>query len=83
MQKEIELIKYRNKRVEADKAWETSRTRRVIIAIMTYFIIVIFLFTIDATNPWLISLVPTIGYILSTLTLTLMKKQWIKYIHKK
>ena len=83
MEEDIELIKIRNKRVETDKAWETSKIRRIIIAIMTYFIIVIFLFTIDASNPWLISLVPTMGYLLSTLTLPMFKKWWVRTIHNK
>lgn len=29
LEKEIEQIKARNKRVELDKAWETSWTRRI------------------------------------------------------
>ena len=29
LEKEIEQIKERNKRVELDKAWETSWTRRI------------------------------------------------------
>ena len=81
--KEIELIKERNRRVEIDKAWETSKTRRTVIALMTYFVIVIFLYIIDVANPWLIALVPTIGYVLSTLTLPFFKKTWIKGIYKK
>lgn len=32
-------IESRNVRVENDKAWETSWTRKLTIAIMTYFII--------------------------------------------
>ena len=32
-------IESRNARVENDKAWETSWTRKISIAIMTYFII--------------------------------------------
>ena len=83
MRKEIELIKERNKRVELDKAWETSKTRRMLIALMTYFVIVIFLFTIDASQPWLVALVPTIGYVLSTLTLPIFKKFWVKGVNKK
>ena len=81
--KEIESIKERNKRVETDKAWETSKTRRAIIALMTYFVIVIFLYAIGVPEPWLVALVPTIGYVLSTLTLPFFKKFWIKTIYKK
>ena len=35
LEKELEAIKERNKRVEADKAWETSKNRRGIIAAAT------------------------------------------------
>ena len=33
---EIEKIKERNKKVELDKAWETSFVRRLCICILTY-----------------------------------------------
>lgn len=83
MKKEIESIKERNRRVEADKAWETSKTRRLIIACITYILIVIFLIMINASNPWMVALVPTIGYVLSTLTLPFFKKWWAKSVYKK
>ena len=37
LEKEIKEIKERNKRVETDKAWETSWTRKICIALLTYF----------------------------------------------
>ena len=40
---EIEKIKARNRRVEKDKTWETSLTRRIAIATITYVLITIFL----------------------------------------
>jgi len=79
MSSEIETLKERNKRVEADKAWETSKTRRLIIALMTYFVVVFFLWSIAAPKPWLNALVPTVGFLLSTLTLPFFKKLWLKY----
>ncbi len=82
MKEEIISIKERNQRVEADKAWETSKTRRFIIAIMTYLVIVFFLWSIDAPNPWLNALVPAVGFILSTLTLPFFKKWWLKKYQK-
>lgn len=78
MNDDIESIKQRNKRVEMDKAWETSKTRRTIIAVITYFVVVIFLYLIKAPYPWLNALVPTIGFILSTLTIPFIKKIWMK-----
>ena len=80
---EIQKIKERNKRVEADKAWETSIARRGLITIATYAIVVVFLFSIEAPNPWTNALVPTIGYIISTLSLPFIKKFWVKNIYRK
>ena len=42
LNKEIEEIKKRNKRVELDKSWETSWTRRICIMILTYIIVIIY-----------------------------------------
>lgn len=82
MNKDIASIHERNKKVETDKAWETSKTRRLIITIMTYFIIVVFLYIINAPEPWLAALVPAIGYFLSTLTLPIFKKSWINKFYR-
>jgi len=77
MKSEILKIKERNKRVEIDKAWEISNTRRIIIAVLTYIVVVIFLFSINAPNPLLSAFIPAIGFLLSTLTLPLIKKMWV------
>lgn len=76
--KEIEIIKERNKRVEADKAWETSRTRRGFIAVVTYLIAAVWLLLIDDSYPLLKAFVPAVGYILSTLSLPFVKRWWVK-----
>ena len=81
MKKEITAIRKRNRRVEIDKAWELSKTRKTIIALLTYFLVVIFLFLINAPKPWLNALIPTLGFILSTLTLQILKKVWISKIY--
>ena len=79
LEKEIAAIKARNKRVEKDKAWETSWTRRICIAILTYVVVVLYSFTISKiSNVWLSSLVPVIGFTLSTLSLGLVRKIWEK-----
>ena len=77
--KEIDAIKQRNKRVETDKAWETSWARRLCIAALTYIVVVVYSFTISQVqNIWLSSLVPVIGFTLSTLSLSLVRKIWEK-----
>jgi hypothetical protein len=78
IKKDIELIKQRNQKVEADKAWETSLFRKIIITLMTYLVVVLFLWTIKVDNHWLNALVPTGGFVLSTLTLPTIKRWWIK-----
>ena len=83
MKEEIQALKERNKKVEADKAWETSFTRRTVIAVMTYIVMVIFLILIKIPSPFLNALVPTIGFILSTLTLTFIKNKWLSKIYGK
>ena len=74
---DIDAIRERNKRVELDKAWETSFTRRSIITFMTYIVMVVFLYAINAQLPWLYALIPAAGYFLSTLSLKFVKKIWV------
>jgi hypothetical protein len=76
LEKEIEKIQERNRRVGLDKAWETSFTRRGFIALVTYIIASMWLIISDDGVPWLKAIVPAGGYILSTLSLPLVKKWW-------
>jgi sterol desaturase/sphingolipid hydroxylase (fatty acid hydroxylase superfamily) len=82
-EKEIEKIKTRNKNVENDKAWEISLTRRGILTLFTYLAIGFYLQAIGIPMPWLNAIVPAVAFMLSTLTLPLFKKLWLRYIHKK
>ena len=78
-EKEIKDIKERNKRVEKDKAWETSWTRRLCIMILTYIVVVFYSYLIRKTNNiFLSSLVPVIGFTLSTLSLKIIRSIWEK-----
>ncbi|MFH1564612.1 MAG: hypothetical protein ABIC82_02055 [bacterium] len=86
---DVEKIKERNKKVEADKAWEVSGFRRGIIVAFTYFVAVVFMTSVKIENPFTNGLIPTGGYFLSTLTLKPLKKWWTAkynngiYSHKK
>lgn len=80
---ELEEIKKRNQRVEADKAWETSWTRRAIIILLTYIVISIFFYFALIPKPLLNAVVPTIAFTISTLTLPLIKKWWLNKVYKK
>lgn len=79
VEQEIKKIQERNKRVEKDKAWETSWTRRICIMILTYIVVITYSYIIKKyDNILLSSLVPVIGFTLSTLSLRLVRKVWEK-----
>ena len=79
IEKEIEKIKERNKRVEKDKAWETSTLRKVSIAVLTYMVVITYSYLIkNVSNIFLSSLVPVIGFLLSTLSLKAIRNIWEK-----
>ena len=83
LEKEIKKIQERNKRVELDKAWETSWTRKICIMILTYIVVIIYSYVIrNFDNIFLSSLVPVIGFTLSTLSLRLVRNLWEKSIKK-
>ncbi len=76
--KALKNLHDRNKRVEAEKAWETSWTRRLWIALITFTVAACWLIVIGESLPWAKALIPTFGYILSTLTLPMVKRRWIE-----
>ena len=79
IENEILKIKERNKRVELDKKWETSLIRKLCICILTYIVVVLYSIIINKTSSvWLSSLVPVIGFTLSTLSLKLVRNIWEK-----
>ena len=77
LEERIQKIEERNKRVELDKAWETSWTRKICIMVLTYIIVIIYSYLIRKyDNIFLTSLVPVIGFTLSTLSLNVIRKMW-------
>lgn len=83
LEKEINLIKERNQRVEAGKAWETSWTRRILVAMFTYATIALFFLFAGVSNPFVNAIVPALAFILSTASLPFLKNFWLKYIYRK
>lgn len=78
IQREISLLKARNKRVELDKAWETPWTRRTLVALITYLLIVIFMLVTKLAKPFVSAIIPTVAYLISISALPVFKKWWIK-----
>jgi len=77
-EKEIAALQERNRRVETDKAWETSWTRKFSIAGLTYLAASIFLLFTNSAHPFLSALVPTFGFLFSTFSLPIIKMWWTK-----
>lgn len=81
IEEEINNIKERNKRVELDKKWGTSLTRKIFIMVLTYIVVIIYSYLVrNYDNIFLSSLVPVIGFTLSTLSLKVIRKIWERFI---
>ena len=72
----LAAIEARNRRVEADKAWETSLTRRGTIILITYVVAMLTFAVIGTETPYIMAVIPTLGYLLSTLALPRLRRQW-------
>lgn len=83
LEQRVQQVENRNRRVEQDKAWEISWLRRALLALFTYLAIGLYLQAIDISRPWLNAIVPSVGFLLSTLTLPFFKQLWISYWYKK
>ena len=77
---EIKKIQERNKKVELDKAWETSNTRKISIALLTYFTMVLVMYSLGMDSPFVGAIIPTLGFTLSTFSLDFIKKIWKKFL---
>mgnify|MGYP001559807159 CR=1 FL=1 len=75
----IARIEARNKNVELEKAWETSWTRRLLLTFFTYLALGLYMWAIDVPRPFLNSIVPAIGFMISTFTMPWLKARWMKH----
>lgn len=77
LEKRVAAIEQRNRKVEADKAWETSFARRGLLVLFTYLAVGAYLAAIPVPDPWLNAIVPAVAFMLSTLTLPYLKEIWL------
>ncbi len=82
IQEEVRQIQDRNKRVEADKAWEVSLFRHLVVFVLTYATAFLFLYIVDAKNAWMAAFVPAVAFFISTATIGPLKNWWIKKFYK-
>ena len=83
LEQRVQKIEERNKVVEADKEWETSWTRRILLTLFTYLAIGIYLWVIEISQPWLNAIVPAVAFMISTLTMPWFKKVWLRYVRRR
>lgn len=83
LESRIAALEARNARVDTDKMWETSITRRALIAVLTYLVIALYMGTVIHINPWINALVPALAFFVSTLTLQVGKRLWLGRTTKK
>lgn len=74
----LAVIEERNRRVENDKAWEVSITRRALIALLTFALIGSYLTWLKVNRSWLHAMVPTVGFLLSTIVIHKIKQIWLR-----
>ena len=74
LEEEIQKIKLRNRKVEADKAWELSWVRKFLIASLTYIAIVAYFYFAGLPKPFLNSIVPATAFLISTLSMSYFKR---------
>jgi hypothetical protein len=78
LESRLQAVEQRNARVEADKSWETSWVRRLLLVLFTYLAIGIYMWAIEVSRPWLSAIIPAVGFMISTLTMPFFKKLWLK-----
>ncbi len=84
LENDVALLKGRNVRVEADKAWETSSFRIFSVTGITYIVAAITFSLVGTKNFLLHAFIPAAGFFLSIQSLPFVKKWWIKkYLRKK
>lgn len=82
LEMKIKKIEARNRKVESDKKWELSYFRRFLLVLFTYLAIGFYLNAVKIPEPWLNAIVPSVAFMLSTLTLPFFKALWIRYFSK-
>ena len=59
LESRIIALEERNKKVDLNKKWEGSFIRKLCIAGITYLVVSVYFFLIQASNPFLNAIVPT------------------------
>jgi hypothetical protein len=78
LRQELLALRARNEHVELNKAWETSWTRRLIVTGVTWFAAWLWLLELGTLYAARQAVIPSVAYLLSTLSLPILKNRWIE-----
>jgi len=79
LEETVEELRDRNRRVESEKGWETSLSRKILLSGLTYGITALVFWKIAVPDPLANALIPTTGYVISTLTIPWAKQIWVAH----
>ena len=79
LEQRVQALEDRNAKVDTDKKWETSLVRRLLIIAITYTLLGLYMQIIGVPQPFLNAVIPTVGFTLSTLSLSFFKRIWLRY----
>jgi hypothetical protein len=82
LEKKIDSILQRNHRVELEKSWETSKTRMISIAVTTFCVMAILMYVFDIEDILINASLATLGFVISSLSMSFIKKYWLKFNQK-
>ena len=77
LEERIAKIEERNSKVEREKAWEVSWVRFFSNVAATYLTMNLILWTIGGPFPPVHAVIPTVGYVLSTISIPYVKRWWL------
>ena len=78
IEEEIASIRERNFEKDISKRFESSFLRVAVIMVVTYGIVFGYLYFLEVNKPELNAIVPTLGFNLSTWSLSFVKTCWLK-----
>lgn len=78
LRRDVDELRARNLRVEREKAWETSWTRRILITAATWLGAWLWLRQMGVEHAERQAVLPSGAYAVSTLSLPVLRRLWIR-----
>ncbi len=82
LEKEVKELQKRNARVDTNKAWETSLTRKLVLSALIYLLALGLFASEYDPHIYTDALLPAVAFLISTLTIQAVKNWWVKRVYK-